>query len=446
MDLSVEFESTLKNLSGGTVSGKKYLLAVSGGIDSMCMAELFLNCSLKPYFGIAHVNFSLRGEESDADERLTRSWAGKNGIPYHCIRFDTTAFAREKSLSIEMAARELRYGWFESLIEKFGYDFLSVAHNRNDSVETFFLNILRGTGIDGITGIRKCNGKIIRPLIEIGRNDIFSYVSSRAIMYRDDHSNFENEYSRNKIRNLAFPIFETINPSFLDTVSKDMEHFSQAAAILDDISQEITKKTVSYKNGATVIDMRVLRNTAHTDFHAFHILNPFGFNPAQIKEILDTTSTGKHFSSPKYDLITDRNCLRLYPADREIPSKVTIDGPGAFRFGDFELHLAISPVVSEFNAHPPLGTLYFDATKLDFPILCRSWQEADRFRPFGMKGSRKLSDFFTTLKLDRIAKERQPIICDASDRIICIPPFRIDERFRITEASHIVGTITMKDL
>ncbi|MBQ0006021.1 MAG: tRNA lysidine(34) synthetase TilS, partial [Alistipes sp.] len=403
---------------------KKYLLAVSGGIDSMCMAELFLNCSLRPDFAIAHVNFSLRGEESDADERLTRSWAEKNGIHYHCIRFDTNAFALEKSLSIEMAARELRYGWFESLIEEFGYDFLSVAHNRNDSVETFFLNILRGTGIDGITGIRKYNGKIIRPLIEIERKDIFSYVSSRTIIYRDDRSNFENEYSRNKIRNLAFPIFETINPSFLDTVSRDMEHFSQAAAILDDISQEIKKKVVSYENGATVIDMRALKETAHTDFHAFHILNPFGFNSSQIKEITDTTSTGKHFSSPKYDLITDRNSLRLYPTEREIPSSVTINGPGTFRFGDFELHLAVTLVVSDFNVHPPHGTLYFDATKLEFPIVCRTWQEADRFHPFGMKGSRKISDFFTTLKLDRIAKKQQPIICDASDRIICIPPFR----------------------
>lgn len=444
MDLAGTFDSALTALSEGHTSGKRYLLAVSGGMDSMCMADLFLNSPLHPSFSIAHVNFSLRGDESDADQQFTRDWAETRGIRFHTIRFDTAAYAREHSVSIEMAARELRYGWFDTLMAEYGYDLLAVAHNRNDSVETLFLNLLRGTGTNGITGIRKANGKIIRPILDFTRKEIKEYVTTRSIPYRDDRTNFETDYSRNKIRNLVFPILETINPSFLDTLARDMAHFEQAADILEETFISIREKLIREENGISVIDLAALHSTGHAAYYAFRILTPFGFNSSQIRDIIDSSISGNIFRSPSHELITDRNTLKVYPISEELPSPVIIDGPGTYAFGNTKVTLEIRPITTDFNPHPGTGTLFFDATNVNFPITCRSWREGDRFRPFGMKGSRKLSDFFTTLKLDLRTKNRQPIILDASDRIICIPPHRIDDRFRLTSSSRTVGIITVK--
>lgn len=443
MNLAGTFDQTLTSLSGGSTSGKRYLLAVSGGMDSMCLAELFLRSRHHPDFSLAHVNFSLRGEESDEDEQLVRNWAESRGITFHHTRFDTTAYARQHSLSIEMAARELRYRWFETLLTDFHYDFLAVAHNRNDSVETLFLNLLRGTGINGITGIRKINGKTIRPLLDLTRKDISEYAVGHSIPYRDDHTNFENDYSRNKIRNLVFPVLETINPSFLDTIAWDMEHFAQASDILEETFEQIKGILLTEQGGAAVIDLKKLNATGHREYYSFRILKPFGFNSAQIHDILDTTASGHIFISRGYELVTDRDTLKIYPLTEQTPVPVTIDAPGTFAFGNTTLTIEIRPLAPGFDPHPAPGTLFFDATDLCFPLICRIWQEGDRFRPFGMKGTRKLSDYFTSLKLDIRTKNRQPVLCDAAGHIICIPPHRIDDRFRLTASTRTVGILTI---
>jgi len=445
MSLTDTFDSSLTELSGGSAAGKRYLLAVSGGMDSMCMADLFLNSRRHPAFGMAHVNFSLRGDESDGDEELVRSWAESHAIEFHTIRFDTSAYAGEHSLSIEMAARELRYSWFETLIEQYRYDFLAIAHNRNDSVETLFINLLRGSGINGITGIRRLNGKIIRPLSGITRKEISEYISTHSVPYRDDSTNFGTDYSRNKIRNLIFPILETINPSFLETIARDMEHFRQAADILDETFGGIKRELISDINEASVIDRKALTGTGHPDYYAFRLLTPFGFNSAQIQDILSSSASGHTFTSPSHVLITDRDTLKVYPLSETIPVPISIDAPGILAFGNLKITLELRPITSDFDPHPTRGTLFFDATDLKYPLTCRSWHEGDRFRPFGMKGSRKVSDFFTTLKLDLRTKNQQPIMCDASGRIICIPPHRIDDRFRLTSSTRTVGVVSVQE-
>ena len=221
MTIEREFASALESLSGGTLEGHRYLLGVSGGIDSMCMAELFLRCALRPDFALAHVNFSLRGEESDGDMASVQAWGERNGIKVYTRIFDTKAYAAEHSLSTQMAARDLRYGFFSELMRAEGFDLLSIAHNLDDSIETIFLNIARGTGLRGLSGIPVRNGHIIRPLLGVSRAQIREYVERNGISYRDAHTNFESHYSRNRWRNIIFPEFRKINPSFLDTVRRD---------------------------------------------------------------------------------------------------------------------------------------------------------------------------------------------------------------------------------
>ena len=235
MDIVREFDGALISLSDGKVEGRRYLLGVSGGIDSMCMARLFLDSHLSPEFAIAHVNFSLRGEESDGDMDSVVEWGRVHGIQVYTRTFDTKTYSAENSISTQMAARELRYGFFSELMDSEGFDFLAIAHNLDDSIETIFLNIARGTGLKGLSGIPVRNGRIIRPLMSISRARIREYVESNGVSYRDDRTNFESHYARNRVRNIIFPEFRKINPSFLNTVRRDAEYFREASDIIDGV-------------------------------------------------------------------------------------------------------------------------------------------------------------------------------------------------------------------
>ena len=245
MEITREFDSALSSLSGGGADGHRYLLGVSGGIDSMCMARLFLDSSLHPDFAIAHVNFSLRGEESDGDMDSVVEWGRANGIQVFTRTFDTHAYSAENSISTQMAARELRYGFFSELMESEGFDLLAIAHNLDDSIETIFLNIARGTGLKGLSGIPVRNGRIIRPLMGISRARIREYVESNGVSYRDDRTNFESHYARNRVRNIIFPEFRKINPSFLNTVRRDAEYFREASDIIDGVYAGVCSRVCS---------------------------------------------------------------------------------------------------------------------------------------------------------------------------------------------------------
>lgn len=444
--LSDTFEFDLKTLSGGDVRGHRFLLAVSGGVDSMCMADLFLHSPSQPVFAVAHVNFSLRGDESDADEELVRFWTVGNDRPFHHTGFDTAGYAREHSLSVEMAARELRYRWFGELMDEFGYDYLAVAHNRNDSVETLFLNILRGTGLRGLSGIRPVSGRIIRPLLKVSRDDIFEYVRDHSVPFRVDRTNLENDYSRNKLRNSVFPEFSRINPSFLDTVSRDMDYFSEAEDILDSIFHKVEQESIAADGESVIISRTALDMYGHRRYWLHRLLSGYGFNSSQVEDI-DASADGqpgRMFHGRGFDLLVGRNVLRIVPSGDHAPDTVDIPGPGVFAFGNISLRINVFPRTGSFIPKPPSGTLYMDAGTFDFPLICRHWRDADRFRPFGMKyGSKKLSDFFTDMKMDRMEKFRQPVLCDLSGRILCLPGLRIDESVRISEKTSSVAEIVI---
>lgn len=428
------FDKTLLRLTGEDCGS--FLLGVSGGVDSMCMAELFLHSRLHPEFAIAHVNFRLRGADSDGDEVFVREWAEKNSIRFFTKSFDTRSYAADKGISIEMAARELRYAWFSELLAEQGFDWLAVAHNLNDAVETMYLNLLRGTGIRGIAGMKEASGSILRPLLTFTRQQIEEFAGENSITHRTDATNSDSSYTRNRIRNEIFPQFGLINPSFLETSSREMAHFAEIEALLDDLLEEKKNALTSFEGDAFCIDIEKLSEESQPRYWLFRLLQPFGFNDdilARIDAALEGQS-GKTFYSATHKAIRDREFLKVYP--------IAEPGPAC-------IDISVLDIWDGFDPRSADGSvLYVDADKVNLPLACRRWQSADRFRPFGMKGFRKLSDFFTDLKFDVEQKQRQTVVtttdCDGNEQIVCIAGLRIDDRYRVSEKTKRVVRISCR--
>lgn len=428
------FDIELRSLVAG-VEHPSILVGVSGGMDSMCMANLFLNTTVPCTYRIAHVNFSLRGSESDQDEAMVREWCRKHGIPFYTTKVNALEFAQEQSISTQMAARDLRYGWFFSLMEEHSMDFLAISHNLNDSVETLMINLLRGTGLRGLAGIRRSNGPIIRPLLSVTRNDISKYVASHNVPFREDHTNRESHYHRNRIRNEVFPHFEIINPSFLQTISTSMARFSEISDLLEDLYNSRKGTLYRMADGVLHIDIKALKAEKSLNWWLFKILDGYGFNDAQIVQIAEALKgqSGKTFFSPSHLLIRDRQYLKVYPGNQN--------------YDDFKVSIKVFTKPLGFNPKKaPEGTLYVDGRRLKFPLKCRRWKSADRFRPFGMKGFKKLSDFFIDLKLDVEEKKRQIVVTTldkkGEEQIVCIVGKRIDDRWKVTAATKQIVSIT----
>ncbi len=428
------FDIELRSLVAG-VEHPSILVGVSGGMDSMCMANLFLNTTVPCTYSIAHVNFSLRGSESDQDEAMVREWCRKHGIPFYTTKVNALEFAQEQSISTQMAARDLRYGWFFSLMEEHSMDFLAISHNLNDSVETLMINLLRGTGLRGLAGIRRSNGPIIRPLLSVTRNDISKYVASHNVPFREDHTNRESHYHRNRIRNDVFPHFEIINPSFLQTISTSMARFSEISDLLEELYNSRKGTLYRMADGVLHIDIKALKAEKSLNWWLFKILDGYGFNDAQIVQIAEALKgqSGKTFFSPSHILIRDRQYLKVYPGNQN--------------YDDFKVSIKVFTKPVGFNPKKaPEGTLYVDGRRLKFPLKCRRWKPADRFRPFGMKGFKKLSDFFIDLKLDVEEKKRQIVVTTldkkGEEQIVCIVGKRIDDRWKVTAATKQIVSIT----
>lgn len=430
------FDTTLEGLLGdwrGAV-----LLAVSGGIDSMTMLHLARHSALNLDFAVAHVNFSLRPGDCDKDQALVHDTCRQAGIPFYTKKFDTAAYASGKGISIEMAARELRYGWFSSLMEKHGYGYLLVAHNQNDCAETMMLNLLRGTGLRGMCGIRETNGNIIRPMLGFSRADIEAFAAENSISFRDDSTNSDVEISRNRLRHNVFPEFEKINPSFLNTFSSEAGHFAQAETILDELFADKRTVLCTSEGDAECISIEALKREPHRDYWMFRLLAPCGFTQAQIESALAAidAQSGKEFCSATHRLLKDREHFKIYPlADAPLSHiEVTI----------FDRTVDFDP-----RKHP-LDVLYADADTLHLPLKVRPWRSGDRFRPLGMQTSRLISDFFTDLKLDLEQKRRAGIVFfedPDGEHIVAIagiPSPRLDDRYRITSSTKRIASIGLK--
>ena len=430
------------------------LLAVSGGIDSMCMAELFAAQDPNMSFAMAHCNFHLRGEESDGDEALVRSWAEAHGITLHVRDFDTETYARENGISIEMAARDLRYAWFAELCFEYGYKAVSVAHNANDNAETLILNMLRGAGLNGLSGMSKVSSVpgvpsllLLRPLLGCTRKQIEGYMFANKYTYRDDSTNALSDYKRNRIRNEAFPIFETVNPSFVRTLNREMGYFSEAGEIVEDWCRAAVPSVVREDEQKEIlhIDMEALMSSRHWRYLLYYILEPYGFNStvlASLEDLLTSSRTisGKRFESVGYELVTGRNELLVRPSSVPAGQDIMpVRGAGSYNFNGRTFKVEVCERTPDMPLKQPAGVLLLDADKLRFPFVLRKWRSGDWLVPFGMRGKKKVSDLFADLKYDALQKESAVMIVDTctdgmaeSQHMAAVAGIRIDDRYKVT--------------
>ena len=404
----------------------RYILALSGGIDSMVLADMLLQA--KAEFVLAHCNFHLRGEESDGDEKFVRDYAERKGLSLYVKQFDTLNYAEEHKLSIEMAARELRYAWFEELRQQLGYDKIAVAHHADDQLETFFINLLRGAGIRGLKGMQPVNGNIIRPLLDKSREEIHQYAIENGIKWREDHTNAETQFLRNKIRHELLPVIDGISKEGRASILKSISHLAS--------ENELYRELVDKKLFQIVKKDGEVQKASHlsplNSQLLFEWLRDYGFNSDQVHFIYEAKNgqPGTVFFSPTHKVTIERDGVELTPICQHDKTKVELV---------YEQHPNDDNFV--IDKSPEVAQLDYD--KLTFPLKLRIWQAGDRFYPLGMKGSRLLSDFMKDLKLTTRQKEECQVLTTAKDEIVWVVGRRVDERFKVTDKTKSILKIQM---
>jgi tRNA(Ile)-lysidine synthase len=420
----------------------KVLLAVSGGIDSVCMLHLFQSVGIDAT--IAHCNFKLRSEESDQDELFVKTLAGEFNMQFHVMHFDTTGYAELQKISIQMAARELRYNWFENLRKLHGYSAIAVAHNADDAIETFFINLSRGTGIQGLTGIRPRNENIIRPLLFAYRSEIEEYCRINNLEYRVDSSNDSDKYLRNRIRHNIIPELLNINSSFKNNMTNNLSHLSDAEKIYNCFVEIFSNEAVeNKKDGTTTISIEKLKKGPAPKALLYEIIKNYGFSSKTSSEIFDNINgePGSIYFSSSKRLVKDRQYLIITDPegieglDIYIGNDFTsLDYPVKLQFRFFE---ADSYEILNNN-----NIAAIDADKLVFPLILRKWHSGDYFQPLGMKGIKKISDYFIDSKLSITDKENTWILTSAGE-IVWIVGMRLDERYKVSTATKMVYQISL---
>ena len=419
-------------------SGKdKILAAVSGGMDSVALCSLFRQAGIN--FGIAHCNFLLRGSESDADEEFVRQLASEYGVNFYTRSFETSEYARAKGISIQMAARDLRYAWFDELIKTEGYSSVATAHHLDDQSETFFINLLRGSGLSGIHGILPKQGNIVRPMLFATREEIDDFVRDNRLPYREDSSNKSRKYLRNRLRHELMPVLMNIDPAFSHKLNQTMLHIRGIEDILNQKVNEVSERIVIKKQDQFQVEISKIKELNPFETWTYLILQPFGFSAAVVNEVVEAMEgiSGKMFFSQTHRLVKDREILIIEPLANLNPAQLQYfigeDTPEITR--PFPMEFSSMPVAEtlEMLHNPAFACL--DAGKLKYPLTLRLWQKGDRFIPFGMKGWKKVSDFLTDLKLPVPEKEKTWLMLSAGD-VVWIVGKRIDDRYRISKQTY----------
>ena len=435
-----DFISRNRLLAGG----ERVLLAVSGGIDSIAMLSLFMKTEVE--LGIVHCNFGLRGEDADADEKFVRNFAAMQNLPFFVRHFDTEAYAGEFKLSIQEAARKLRYAYFEEIRQKNGYDHIAVAHNSDDAAETFLINLLRGTGIRGLTGIRMRSGRVIRPLLFASREMIEQYIRQHGISFRLDKSNLEIDYTRNFIRHEIIPRLVSLNPGFRNTLLGTITNLQGVAAIYDKQIRELSHEIIVETGPRTLIPIHKLKSHPMGMILLGEILHGFRFSSEQIGSVVRVLDgePGKRFYSDAYRLLKDREELIIEPLPPESGTEEIyyLEQDEGFLSLPLKLEYSIVPIsdLPPFSDNP--ATAFLDADKLDFPLMLRHWKHGDYFRPLGMDNMKKISDFFVNTKLSLFEKEDVWLLVSDA-RIAWVIGHRIDDRFKITDSTRNVLIINL---
>ena len=427
-----------------------YLVALSGGADSvallLCLKELGYRVEA------VHCNFHLRGEESLRDEQFCEELCQREDIPLHKAHFDTQAYADLHKVSIEMAARELRYRFFFQLKEALGADGVCVGHHKEDSVETILINLVRGTGLNGLMGIRPRNNDVIRPLLCVTRQEIEDYLHRHAVSFVTDSTNLIDDVVRNKIRLNVLPQLSEINPSVTDAILTTANHLSEVDAIVQESLKSALGKAVSFINPVTQVslnslsnepfqlDLSVVRAFPSPSYFLFYILKPLGFSSSQISEIVSHLDgqTGQLWYSLSHELTHDRGFFMVLPREEAEPRQLVIPETGRYVYDEqlslrlTERALAPSSNVS-FSKVPTVVDL--DASSIRFPLTLRRVTEGDRFTPLGMRGTQLVSHFLTNLKRNRFEKRNQLVLLDATGTILWVLGLRINDHFKLTPKS-----------
>ncbi|MFD2872587.1 tRNA lysidine(34) synthetase TilS [Mucilaginibacter ximonensis] len=408
------------------------LAAVSGGMDSVLMVHLLKAAGYK--LAIAHCNFQLRGDEALADQAFVKALAHQNNIPFYTINFNTREYAAQNKMSIQMAARELRYNWFEQLREQHQYAAIALAHHQNDAIETILLNLVRGTGIAGLHGILPKNGWLVRPLLCFTRNEIENLIKDNGFTYVEDSSNASTKYARNKLRHEVIPKLRELNPSLENTFQNNLERFKDLETLLELRTEELAAKLLSRAGDETHIAIAEVKKLNPQRLLLYKLLQPYGFNEAVVNDIISALDkhSGRVFESPTHQLLLDRDKLIITSTDKNAPETINIaEDDTLVHFGSYLLNILHddAPVIIKDN---PMA-VSVDAVKLIFPLTIRSWQQSDVFYPIGMKTRKKLSDFFIGLKVPVHQKTQIPLLINGNGEIIWVGGYRPDDRYKVTE-------------
>lgn len=435
----------------GTILNKEglYLSALSGGADSTAMLLMLLEGGYK--VEAVHCNFHLRGTESDRDEQFCRDLCDCNGVKLHVVHFDTIAYADLHRESIETAARNLRYHYFFSLARDVGAVGVCVAHNKNDQAETMLMNLVRGAGLQGLTGIRAVRKVdvggveilLLRPLLNVSRSDIVTYLNSRKQDWVTDSTNLETDATRNKFRLEIIPMLEKINPSAIDNIADACSRLADVARIYDKYIGE-SKQRVAVRSDGRQYDISKLKEEVSPEAVLFEILNPYGFNGAQIEDVfkhLDGNS-GRIWKSSTHQLLIDRGCIVVGDNDSETNIEILLPEDGNYVVGKSNIIKVKHMEWGRDSVVPRTpNAVCLDLKKIEFPLKLRNFRNGDRFCPFGMKGSKLVSDFLTDNKLSVFDKQRQLVLCDSKGNILWVVGRRPDNRYRITSETNMALSV-----
>ncbi|MGR3809189.1 tRNA lysidine(34) synthetase TilS [Jiulongibacter sp. NS-SX5] len=423
-----QFLTYLKNTIG-LQEDQKVLVAVSGGVDSMVLIHLLLQ---SPYdFHVAHMNFQLRGEDSEGDRELVQSFCLKNSIPFYTRKVDTLRLVEKSGKSTQMIARDLRYEWFDELLKREKLDFIATAHHANDHFETALLNLARGTGTNGLKGILPIRGKRIRPLLFATKAEILSYAEREKIIWREDSSNESDKYKRNFIRHHLVPLFKEINPSVLQTFQSTAAKVAADVYYLEQSFLQFKETNLQENGTESVIEKDILDQEVNKAM-AYRLFEELDFDMKTINKILTDglSSSGLQFESPNYIVWADRDYFSL--TEKKEVEKVyhVIDKPGSYSIGGHTFQFRQQDELPEQNELRDPNKAFLNFDKLKFPLVLRSWEERDRFQPFGMKGTKLVSDYLIDIKVP-VYQKRHQLVLESENRIAWLVGHRIDDSFKI---------------
>lgn len=418
------------------------LVAVSGGLDSVVLLDVLHR--LKVQVAVAHCHFGLRGEEADADEQFVRKLAKQYGLPYFAEFFQTKEYAEQEGISTQMAARFLRYRWFEQLRQVQGLAYIATAHHQRDEAETMILNLTHGTGLAGLHGIQVKNGHIIRPLLGLGRDDLHEYLVERGLRWREDESNDSTVYQRNLLRHEVLPVLREINPNLDQTMHGTAERVSGAEEIVRRYVADTAAQARRDEAEVTYLNIATLQKTAATALVLHEILRPFGFAWLMVKDIVAAFhgESGRRFDSPTHRVVKDRDSLVITP--RRLTQFGTFQltaGQTDLWADGMRLKAELHDDARHFIIPRSKSTVALDADKIKFPLTLRKWQEGDWFMPLGMKGKKLLSDFLIDQKVPLNLKDDVRVLTSADGKICWVVGWRVDDRFKVEEGTERVLTV-----